>query len=80
LPDGEKSIAKTKGEIFMSQVHGWEHKWNYDFESMKHVLEKVGFSQTTKKKAFESSIPDIKEIEPYREIRIFETAYVEAIK
>lgn len=77
---GEKSIAETKGEIFMSQVHGWQHKWSYDFESMKHVLKIAGFSQVFKKKVFDSLIPDIKEIEPNSASRLLETVYVEAVK
>lgn len=77
---GDNSIAITKGEIFMSQVHNWGHKWNYDFESIKHILEKIGFSQVTKNKAFESLIPGIDKIEPKGEGRLLETCYVEAIK
>jgi len=77
---GNNSIAKTKGEIFMSQVHNWGHKWNYDFESIKHILEKIGFSQVTKKKVFESLIPNINDIELKGEGRLIETCYVEAIK
>ena len=75
-----RTLVKTKGEIFMSQVCNWGHKWNYDFESMKHILEKIGFSQVAKKRVFESFIPDIKEIEPNEESRILESLYVEAVK
>lgn len=76
----EKAIVKTKGEIFMSQVHGWGHRWGYDFESMRHLLEKAGFSQVAKKKAFTSLIPMIKAIEPKGEGRLLGTTYVEAVK
>jgi predicted SAM-dependent methyltransferase len=77
---GEKAVAVTKGEIFMSQVHGWGHKWAYDFESMRHILEKAGFTQIGRKKVFESLIPEIKDIEPGPEGRLLETGYVEAVK
>lgn len=76
----DQSLVETKGEIFMLQLYDWGHKWNYDFESMKHILEKIGFSQVTKKKAFESLIPDIKKIEPGGEGRLLESLYVEAVK
>lgn len=72
--------VKTKGEIFMSQVHGFGHKWNWDFESMKHILSEIGFSNIEKKEAFDSDISNIKEIEPRGEGRLLETIYVEAIK
>jgi len=74
------SLVKTKGEIFMSEIYNWGHKWNYDFESIKHVLEKAGFSQVTKKKASESLIPDIAKIESKNGGRFSENFYVEAIK
>jgi predicted SAM-dependent methyltransferase len=76
----KKDIIKTKGEILMSQVHGFGHKWNYDFESLKHVLEDAGFKNVTRKKVFESSIPEIKQIEPCTKLRLLETLYVEAKK
>jgi len=77
---GAESILETKGEIFMSQIHNQNHKWNYDFESMKHILEKAGFSQIEKKRAFESCIQDIYDIEPGWMGRLMETCYVEAKK
>jgi predicted SAM-dependent methyltransferase len=75
LPD-----LKTKGEIFMSQVHGWGHKWCYDFDSVKDILERTGFSEVTRKKAFQSLIPDIDKLEPNIEQRLFESIFVEAKK
>jgi predicted SAM-dependent methyltransferase len=75
LPD-----LKTKGEIFMSQVNNWGHKWGYDFESMKRILEEAGFTDVKMKKPYESIIPNIKTIEPGSEGRLLETAYVEAKK
>ena len=72
--------AETKGEIFIGQIHGWDHKWCYDYESMKHILSAAGFSGISRKKAFSSSIPDIRKIEPDREGRLMESCYVEAKK
>jgi len=71
---------RTKGEIFMSQVHWWDHKWCYDFDSIKDILERAGFSNIARKKVFESSLPDIKKLESDAPDRILETIYVEAEK
>jgi predicted SAM-dependent methyltransferase len=75
-----ETMIKTNAEIFMSQVHGHGHLWGYDFESMKHFLEMIGFMDVQKKKISESSIPGIEEIEKAAVIRDFETCYVEALK
>ena len=64
----------------MSQVNNWGHKWGYDFESMKRILEEAGFTDVKMKKPYESIIPNIKTIEPGSEGRLLETAYVEAKK
>ena len=77
---GNSSLQVTKGEIFMSQVHGHGHRWNYDFESINHVLSEIGFSQIEKKKHWDSQISEIREIEPGDPSRTMETCYVEAIK
>ncbi len=71
---------KTKGEIFMSQVYGFGHHWNYDFESMKDILERAGFKNIRRKNPLESAISDIKKLEPMSELRLLETIYVEAEK
>ena len=71
---------KTKGEIFMSQFYAWNHKWCYDFDSIKDILVSAGFLNITRKEAFESVIPDIKKLEPYSEDRLLESIYVEAEK
>ncbi len=72
--------AKTKGQIFMTQVHAFGHRWGYDFDSMKDSFERAGFSNVAKKKVHESLIPEIKKIEPCWRGRVLETAYVEAKK
>lgn len=76
----KKSYLTTKGQIFMAQVHVKGHKWGYDFESIKNILERAGFSQVKKKKAFNSLIPQIKLLESNSEGRLLETAYVEGVK
>jgi predicted SAM-dependent methyltransferase len=77
LKDGQ---ARTKGQVFMSQVHGFGHQWNYDFEGMRGILEKAGFSEVVRKRPFESLIPAIESLEPRDEGRLLETVYIEARK
>jgi predicted SAM-dependent methyltransferase len=77
---GVTAQARTKGEIFMSQVHNWGHQWGYDFESISHILSMAGFSQVSRRKVHESAIPDIENLEPISEGRLLETADVEATK
>jgi len=72
--------VRTKGEIFMSQVHNWGHKWNYDFDSIYHVLKMVGFGKIVKKSLHESGIPEIRALEPDIAGRKLETMYTEAQK
>jgi len=70
----------TKGGIFVGQIHGWGHKWLYDFETLHDCLEKAGFVDITRKKLHDSKLEDIKEMEPVNKVRLFETMYVEARK
>jgi len=71
---------KTKGEIFMSQLHNWGHRWGWDIESMRHVLTITGFSKIKKKKHLKSAIVDINTIEPKTKVRVLECTYIEAFK
>jgi predicted SAM-dependent methyltransferase len=72
--------VRTPGEIFMSQVHGWGHRWGYDVESVTHLLQLAGFEQASSRQAFESAIPDVRRLESSWEGRLMETGYVEAIR
>jgi predicted SAM-dependent methyltransferase len=75
-----RTKIRTKGEVFMSQLHGWGHKWGYDYESAAHLLTLAGFSQVERKTLHQSAIPDIKRVESNWEGRTMETCYVEAVK
>jgi len=72
--------AVTPGEIFISKAYdsGGAHKWFYDFDSLKHVLELAGFSQVQRKERLKGSIPDIDQVEA--SAREIESLYVEAVK
>src|SRR3990167_4513571 len=53
--------AKTPGEIFIAKAYdsGGSHKWFYDFESLKHVLECAGFGKVKKCGRLEGVVPDL---------------------
>ncbi|MFW6009034.1 MAG: class I SAM-dependent methyltransferase [archaeon] len=75
LPD-----LRTNGEIFVTQFFNWGHKWGYDFESIKDVLGRVGFTTIIKKEINDSLIPNIKYIENQDEIKKMESIYIDVIK
>ncbi len=72
--------AETPGEIFIAKAYdsGGSHKWFYDFDSLKHVLESAGFVRVKKCGRLEGVIPDLQALEPPG--RELETLYVEAVK
>jgi predicted SAM-dependent methyltransferase len=76
--DKGNNIAFTKGQIFMGSLFLWNHKWAYDFESLKEVLERVGFRSIKKHSLHKGEMPELKKIEPKE--RQFESLYVEAKK
>lgn len=72
--------AQTPGEIFAAKAYdsGGSHKWFYDFDSLKHILESAGFRNVRRCQRLEGDVPDLETIElPEREL---ETMYVEAVK
>jgi hypothetical protein len=73
-------LIKTKGGIFSAQIFGFQHKWCYDFESIKDLMEKAGFVNVSRKGSTESAMPAIKNIESGDEGRIMESFYVEGVK
>ena len=75
-----KPDLKTNGEILIGQAYGWGHKWLYDFESLKRLLEEAGFKSVLKKKHLSSLINEIELIEPVSKLRKMETMYIEAKK
>lgn len=78
--DNPRSHARTKGEVFMSQLHGWDHRWGYDYESMAHLLCLAGFTDVRRAALFDSAIPGIDKVESNWEGRTMETCYAEAVK
>lgn len=74
------SNLKTKGEIFAGQIFGYGHHWAYDYDSLKDMLQRAGFTKIAKKKYGDSSIFKIGIIEPSHKMRRMESLCVEAIK
>jgi len=72
--------AETPGEIFVAKAYdsGGSHKWFYDFESLKHILELAGFKEVRKLGRLDGDMPELSIIEPDK--RELETLYVEARK
>lgn len=74
------SQAQTPGEILAAKAYdsGGAHKWFYDFESLKHILEMAGFKDVKRCSRLEGRVPELEILElPEREL---ETVYVEATK
>jgi len=76
----EKYTPATMLQIFMASMSRWRHKWGYDFESLKDILERAGFKDIKKRDAFDSDIPDILSVEPHHKDRVDESLYIEAKK
>jgi len=74
------SQAETPGEILAAKAYdsGGSHKWFYDFDSLKHILELAGFRDVKKCQRLEGKTPDLNDIELSE--RELETVYVEATK
>ena len=72
--------AATFGEIFVAKAYdsGGSHKWFYDFESLKHILESAGFKRVKKVGRLEGLTPDLEKLELAE--RELETVYIEGVK
>jgi len=72
--------AKTPGEILAAKAYdsGGSHKWFYDLDSLKHILELAGFGDVKRCQRLEGRTPDLNDIELAQ--RELETVYVEALK
>jgi len=72
--------AATPGEIFIAKAYdsGGSHKWFYDFESLKHILEAAGFKDAKRQTRTGGRTPDLNKLEMDK--RELETVYIEAVK
>ena len=72
--------AETSGQIFIAKAYdsGGAHKWFYDFDSLKDILERAGFAEVKKVSRLQGQVPGLELLEPPQ--RELETVYVEATK
>lgn len=56
---GDSVLTKTSAQIFMGALHNHEHKMGYDFETLKHILESIGFNNVVRTEYGVSNIPEI---------------------
>jgi predicted SAM-dependent methyltransferase len=72
--------AQTPGEIFIAKAYdsGLSHRWFYDLDSLKHILELTGFKNIRRCQRLEGQMLELARLEPKE--RELETLYVEATK
>lgn len=70
----------TKGAVFMGMLHNHDHRWGYDWDTLRWALARVGFSKIRRCNFQESDIAEIREIEPYVPLRALESLCVECYK
>ncbi|ASG21370.1 class I SAM-dependent methyltransferase [Nitrospirillum viridazoti] len=77
----DPALYVTNAAIFMGMLHNHDHRCGYDFDTLKWVLEHVGFTHV-KKTLYASSeyVENIFEIEPQQPVRIMESLCVECRK
>ncbi len=76
----DKEQYPTNGAIFMGMLHNHGHKMGYDFETLKSVLQRVGFHRIRRTMVQESDLPDIAVVEPYFALKALESLCVECYK
>ena len=73
-------VLSTKAQIFSMMLYSWNHHAVYDFETLSLLLHNAGFNTVLRKKAFESTLPNITILEPSEPGRLLESLYIEAYK
>ena len=68
----------TDTDIFVNSLHNWNHKWAFDFESIRSHLASCGFDNIINTSYRNSAYDDIGTIEP--EFHKLESLYVEVKK
>jgi predicted SAM-dependent methyltransferase len=76
----DPEIYVTNASIFMGMLHNHEHKWGYDFDSLKWLVEHVGFVDVKRTLYADSTLEDILIMEPQMPLRIMETLCIECHK
>lgn len=76
----DPQIYVTNAQIFMGMLHNHDHKCGYDFESLKWLVEHIGFVNVKRTLYADSTIENIQVIEPQLPLRIMETLCIECEK
>jgi predicted SAM-dependent methyltransferase len=76
----DPEIYVTKASIFMGMLHNHDHKCGYDFDSLKWVVEHVGFINVKRTLYADSDLEEILTLEPQLPLRIMETLCIECFK
>jgi len=75
-----ESLYQTNCSVFMGMLHNHGHKCGYDYETLRWLLDRVGFDRIKRTLVQESDLPDIKEVEPYTAMKAMESLCVECYK
>ncbi len=76
----DKDIYVTKAAVFMGMLHNHEHKCGYDFESLKWLVEYVGFVDVKRTLYASGEVDDLEIIEPMEPLKIMESLCIECKK
>jgi SAM-dependent methyltransferase len=76
----DPDIYVTKAAVFMGMLHNHEHKCGYDFESLKWLVEHVGFTDIKRTLYGAGTIDDLENIEKVDPIRTMESLCIECKK
>jgi predicted SAM-dependent methyltransferase len=76
----DKEIYVTKAAVFMGMLHNHEHRCGYDYESLKWLVEHVGFSDVNRTLYALGSVEDLDVIEPMDALKIMESLCIECKK
>lgn len=76
----DKEIYVTKAAVFMGMLHNHEHKCGYDFESLRWLVEYVGFIDVKRTLYADGDVKDLDIIEPMEPLKIMESLCIECKK
>ena len=76
----DSSIYVTKAAVFMGMLHNHEHKCGYDFESLKWLVEYIGFRAVTRTLYASGEVDNLGVLEPMDPLKIMESLCIECKK
>ena len=76
----DPDIYVTKAAVFMGMLHNHEHKCGYDFESLKWLLEFIGFEEIIRTLYASGTVDNLEELEPMDPLKIMESLCIECKK